>query len=43
MIHAINYINNYKYFHFHLNIFSHYLILLTRIEVCFYPILKFMI
>jgi len=30
MIHAINYSNSYKYFHFHLNTFSHYLSLLPR-------------
>jgi len=36
-------LNSYKYFHFDLNIFSHYLFLLPIIEVYFYPILKFMI
>jgi len=35
--------NSYKYFHFHFNTFSHHLFLLTRIEVYFNPILKFMI
>ena len=43
MIHAVNYSNSYKYFHFHLNTFSHYLFLLPTIEVHFNPILKFMI
>jgi len=35
--------SSYKYFHFHINTFSHYLFLLTRIEIYFNPILKFMI
>ena len=43
MIYAINYSNSYKYFHFHLNTFSHYLFLLPRIEVYFKPTLNFMI
>jgi hypothetical protein len=40
---AMNYIKNYKYCHFRLNIFSHYLSLSTRIEVALYLILRFMI
>ena len=43
MIHTVNYSNSYKYFHFHLNKFSPYLFLLTRIEVYYNPILKFII
>jgi len=41
--HVVNYITNFKYCHFHLCIFSHYLFLSTKIEACFYLILKFMI
>ena len=43
MIHAINYSNSYKYFHFQINTFSHYLFLLTRMEVYFNQIQKFVI
>jgi hypothetical protein len=41
--HEVNYINNFKYCHFQLCIFSHYMFLSTKIEAHLYLILKFMI
>ena len=41
--HVANYINNFKYCHFHISVFSHYLFLSIKIEACFYLILKCMI
>jgi hypothetical protein len=43
MTHAVNYLKNYKYCHFSLNIFFHFLPLSSRIEVALHFILIFII